>query len=76
MVFHFVPPQGAKERVVLPHQRSLGDSSSLSDSLCRTDKNRFYSPGIYVGGGKAPLVSHALTTAAMRESLTGTATLW
>jgi hypothetical protein len=29
--------------VVLPHQPSLGDSSSLSDSLCRTGGTRFYS---------------------------------
>jgi len=29
--------------VVLPHQHSLGDSGSLSDSLCRTGCTRFYS---------------------------------
>ena len=29
--------------MVLPHQHFLGDSISLSDSLCRTDEKRFYS---------------------------------
>src|SRR5208282_255978 len=38
----------AKERVVLPHQHFLGDSSSLSDSLCRTDSARFYSAGNFL----------------------------
>lgn len=65
----------AKERPVLPHQHYLGDSISLSDSLCRTDKNHFYSTGVYVGV-KTTRVSHAsLTTPAIPESLTGTATL-
>jgi hypothetical protein len=53
----------AQERAVLPHQYSLGVSSSLSDSFCRTDKNRFYSTGIYVGV-KTMFVSHALKTPA------------
>jgi hypothetical protein len=35
--------------VVLPHQYSLGDSRSLSDSLCRTDKNRFLFHGNLCG---------------------------
>jgi hypothetical protein len=29
------------QHLVLPHQHSLGDSSSLSDSSCRTGGTRF-----------------------------------
>jgi hypothetical protein len=45
IIFHFVTSlkEFAKERVVLPHQHFLGDSISLSDSLCRTGENNFYS---------------------------------
>jgi hypothetical protein len=39
----------AKERVVLPHQHFFGDSSSLSDSLCKTDRARFYSAVFFCG---------------------------
>jgi hypothetical protein len=59
--------------VVLPHQHFLGDSSSLCDSLCRTDSSRFYSTGIYVDV-KTEHVSQALTPSVMSESLTRTAT--
>ena len=52
--------------MVLPHQHFLGDSSSLSDSLCRTDKARFYSTGIHVIV-KTTLVSRSLTTPAMSK---------
>src|SRR5580704_2068796 len=45
----FLLKEFAQERVVLPHHLSLGDSSSLSDSLCRTDGTRFYS-AIFLGG--------------------------
>jgi hypothetical protein len=45
--------------VVLPHQHSRGDSRSLCDSLCRTDKNRFYSTGIYVAPEPHSFLTHA-----------------
>jgi len=42
--------------VVLPHQHSLGDSSSLSDSLCRTGGTRFYSAVFLAGCGNKTIV--------------------
>jgi len=51
----------------------VAKSSSLSDSLCRTDSARIYSSGIYVDV-KTTHVSQALTPAAMLESLARTAT--
>ena len=48
--FSFCSSQGiAQERAVLSHQHFLGDSSSLSDLLCRTDKAWVYSPGNVCG---------------------------
>jgi hypothetical protein len=48
-------------------------TSSVSDSLCITDSARIYSSGIYADV-KTTHVSQALTSAAMSESLTRTAT--